>query len=533
MKNINYQAQRGSTLIVAIILLLLLSVVTYLGVQTGMFEQRTSTSDVRAKVVHQVAEAGLNQAVEHVRLLGSTFLPGSGESATSTRLAGKWTECGRTDSSFPCGAEADLDRREQMYAFSGGTDITTNAAPTEVDVKSLPLGQSFTAVGNFPVTYSVGALLCLVDSATTGAGKTAKCTRNFAASVTNAVKLVSTGLIEGEAARATVTVTVGTYRIINTPPSLPPVVASSVIAGLGNATIVANPNGGGKGVPLSVWTRGYLGALGNTASGSYQTCEADEFFRSDDSTTLASTGALLCDNCACPSAAKISVNGTEGKDSLDRDDTDSGVNKAVDATLSPAYQFPCDLFAYVFGTKARNNVVATDPFSDVPALCETLAPSTIGGTSNVQDYLNANFKRVNDCDTLVTSASTGGTNDGGFYWMPNGCSLSGLGHIGSPQRPVVMVVDSSFKDSGPTIYGLVFVRDPATTYASPGAGAAEYGTGGGTAVIYGAVVIEGAGALNGGLKIVSSPQTLARIGSDPNNIKFARVPGTWNDSLTY
>ena len=55
----------------------------------------------------------------------------------------------------------------------------------------------------------------------------------------------------------------------------------------------------------------------------------------------------------------------------------------------------------------------------------------------------------------------------------------------------------------------------------------------GTAVIYGAVVIEGEGTLNGGLKIISSPETLAAILKDPNNIRFARVPGTWNDSLSY
>src|SRR5207342_2289544 len=101
---------------------------------------------------------------------------------------------------------------------------------------------------------------------------------------------------------------------------------------------------------------------------------------------------------------------------------------------------------------------------------------------------------------------------------------------------VVMVVDSSFKNSGPTIYGLVFVRDPATTYdptVAGGAGAAGYAPGGGTAIIYGALVIEGEGKLNGGLKIISSPETLATILNDPNNIKVARVPGSWNDSLSY
>jgi hypothetical protein len=515
---------------VAIILLLLLSLVTFLGVQSSMSEQRTATSDTRAKIVHRVAESGLDQAVEYVRVFGSTFLPAAGGTPDST----KWTLCDAADTTFPCGA-ADPSRRGLMYAYTGGADIPSNAASTAVDVKSLPMGQQFTTVGGFNVTYNVGALLCLIDSSTMGSGKAAQCTTSASSSKTNAVQLVSTGQIAGENARATISTMVGTYRIINTPPSLPPVVASSVISGLGNATIVANPDGGGgvgSHVPLSVWTRGYLGALGDTASGSYQTCESDEFFRTDNSATINSTtGAVLCDNCDCPAAAELSKNGTEGKDSLDRDDTDTGINKATDTVLSPTYSFPCDLFGYVFGVTGRTNAVDSDQFHDTPPLCETLAPSTIGGTSNEQDYIDANFTSNSNCDSLV-----GTTNSGGFFYLPNGCALSGPGQIGSPEHPVVLIADSTFKNSGPTIYGLVFVRDPATTYdpsVSGGAGAADYAPGGGTAVIYGALVIEGEGTLNGGLKIISSPATLNAILNDPNNVKIARVPGSWNDSLSY
>lgn len=533
----NRHFQTGSTLVIAIVLLLLLSLVTFLGVQSSLSEQRTATSDTRTKVVHRVAEAGLDQAVEYVRVFGNTFLPGAGGTPDPT----KWTLCSSTDTSFPCGAEPNSSRRGLMYAYVGGADIPTNAASTAVDVKSLPMGQQFTKVGNFNVTYNVGALLCLIDSSSTGAGKSATCTTSASSSKTNAVQLVSTGQIAGETARATISTTVGTYRIINTPPSLPPVVASSVITGLGNATIVANPDGGGgvdSHVPLSVWTRGRLGALGDTASGSYQTCETHEFFHSDDSVTINSTtGAAICDNCDCPAADTLSKNGTEGKDSLDRDDTDSGVNKAVDSVLSPTYSFPCDLFGYVFGVQGRTDSVNSDQYSDTPPLCETLAPSTIGGTSNEQDYIDANFTTINTGSsngdqTALKAQSTGG----GFFYLPQGLQLSGTGQVGTPEHPVVIIADTSFKDTGPTIYGLVFVRDPATTYdpgVAGGAGGAYYASGGGTAVIYGAVVIEGEGTLNGGLKIISSPETLKAILNDPNNIKFARVPGSWNDSLSY
>ena len=47
------------------------------------------------------------------------------------------------------------------------------------------------------------------------------------------------------------------------------------------------------------------------------------------------------------------------------------------------------------------------------------------------------------------------------------------------------------------------------------------------------MVIEGPGKLNGGLKIISSPAILAAILNSPKNKRMARVPGSWNDGLTY
>jgi hypothetical protein len=190
------------------------------------------------------------------------------------------------------------------------------------------------------------------------------------------------------------------------------------------------------------------------------------------------------------------------------------------------------LFGYIFGVTGRVNSVNTDSYSDTPPLCETLAPSTIGGTSNEMDYINANFTTVADQGASLI----GTTDNGGFYYLPNGMAIHAGGNIGSPEHPVVLIVDGNFKNNGPNIYGLVFVRDPATTYdptVNGGAGGAGIDPGGGTGIIYGAIVVEGDGTLNGGLKVISSPQTLSAILNDPNNIRFARVPGTWNDSLSY
>lgn len=60
--------QRGSALVVAVILLLLASVITLLTLNVGVFEQRTSGNDARAKLIAEVAEAGIAQGAEYFRL---------------------------------------------------------------------------------------------------------------------------------------------------------------------------------------------------------------------------------------------------------------------------------------------------------------------------------------------------------------------------------------------------------------------------------------------------------------------------------
>lgn len=531
--------QSGVILIVAIVLLLLLSVVTFFAVKVGLADQRDATADARAKIAHRVAEAGLDQAVEYLRLNSATLLPSAGVAPGSD-----WTSCSATDQTFPCGAidpaSSNSSTRALYYAYTAGVSDGHAASPSQVDTRSLKMGQSFTTVGNFPVTYNVGAVLCMIDKNSVGSGKTANCTSSAGDSDRLAVVLVSTGQIDGESARATISEAMAQYKVLNTPNGLPPVVSSSIISGLGNGTIVPNPNSGGKGVPLSVWTRDTLGDVGDTASGSFQTCQADEYFRSGSTSEVWSNGAVTCTDCACASADELSKNGTEGKDMLDRDDTDSGTNQATDTVLSPSYQFPCDLFAYVFGVTAREDKVSTDKYADAPPLCETQTDADGNGTADVVDFLSDtnNFTEISDCQDLVQPVGSG---TGGFYWVPSGnCSPNATGDIGSPTDPVVIVTDCSFKDTGPTIYGLVFVRDTSAVYGdgscaadADAAGAADYEAGGGTATIYGAVVIEGPGKLNGGLDIISSPAILSQIVNSDRNLKFARVPGTWNDSLTY
>src|SRR5688572_27747660 len=79
---------RGNALVVAVILLLLASVITLLTLNVGIFEQRTSGNDARAKLIAEVAEAGIAQGAEFFRLQPALLKP-----------SGNWVQC--TDDSFP------------------------------------------------------------------------------------------------------------------------------------------------------------------------------------------------------------------------------------------------------------------------------------------------------------------------------------------------------------------------------------------------------------------------------------------------
>lgn len=528
--------QRGAVLYVALALLVILALGALFAVQTGLTEQRAATSDARTKVVQQVAESGLEQAIEYVRMHQATLLPGPG-----TLPGAGWTQCSATDTGFPCGAidpsAANSATRALYYAYTGGADIATNAAPTAVDVRSLPMGQAFDTVGDFPVTYSVGAVICPIEYETIGTAN-ALCTSDPDKSKSFAITLVSTGQIAGESARSTVSIGLSQYRVINPSPDVPPVVSSSVISGLGNATIVSNPDansmgnlsGTQGGWAISAWSRSTIGPMGGAPSGSFQTCEASDYF--DETTTLSSNGIPLCDNCGCSNDVSSKSLG-EGRDILDRDDTDGSFLKASDAALAPDYYFPCDLFAYTFGIRAREDKVTTDSYGDTPPLCETQIDTDAStATTDIEDFLQTNFKQGTDCQAELVDKSA----DGGFFWYKNGCEFKSGSTVGSPENPVVIVADRTFRNAGPTVYGIVFVRDPAKVYdkdVNGGSGGASYAPGGGNGIIYGALVIEGDAKLNGGLKIISSPGVFQAIANSKNNLKLARVPGSWNDGLTY
>ena len=162
--------QTGNVLLVVVLLLLLVSVMTLFALNVGLFEQRSSGNDLRAKLVTEVAEAGLAEGMEYLR-----------QNANFIVDTDKWEACADTDTTFPCGAiqpnaqvqtvdaggnaiTVTVTRRSSMrYWKGGGYDFDGDGSVAGWETKMLPFNHAITNTGNgFPARYGVGPVLCRV-----------------------------------------------------------------------------------------------------------------------------------------------------------------------------------------------------------------------------------------------------------------------------------------------------------------------------------------------------------------------------------
>ena len=279
--------QSGNVLIVVILLLALAGIMTLFALNTGVFEQRSSGNDMKAKVVSEVAQAGLSQGME--------FLHQHYAYMTDTS---KWTQCTATDSSFPCGTVPSTRRATMYYWSSGGFDFDGNGTVSGWETRMLPIAAANKLpTTSFPTTYGVGVVLCRVATKASKSDPTT-CTDSGSATNTSILTFVSVGAIPGENARTTLTQSVGSYEILNNIPNTPPVVASGSINLVGTIQVVTNPNAGGTGVPVSLWTPKSL-----NGNGTGNSCYANEFYSSGGSVDWSHASTLpnfpLCDDCSC------------------------------------------------------------------------------------------------------------------------------------------------------------------------------------------------------------------------------------------
>lgn len=598
--------QSGTTLVVALLLILLASLLALFAVNVGLSDQRSSAADVRSRLVQQAAETALSQGIEYVKLNSSTVLD-----STNATL---WKQCTDADTSFPCGSVPrcatgggttscandslgiSTARRSNMFYYIGGAGYDVNGSGSSsdtMDQRSLPLDRLITTgavgsntsaagtVGNgYTVNYGVGALLCMVrKTAPTSTVPTppTECTTDASkASGVKLVTLVATATIPGEGASTTLSTMMGTSASVNNPANAPPVTASGTITANGNLQIVTNPNSGGPGVPVSVWTR-----LDASKTGTPNTCYLDGFIRDQKNNATpeyegSKTKIIACDTCICNSSTALSYTDSgnkqqQGIDILDVD-TSAQCTNSVTTSCKPnlnvqSGEFPCDLFNFVFPQAAWTDTNG-DGFCEkriVTTYTGADGKATTMGADEAFLYTNATFiipntnvtyasgstpstvaksTQLTTCNKILNDSVTTNTLKGSAYglvWDQQGCGIGSNKQVGTVDNPVMLVEDGTTKIQG-RLFGLLYVRpdlygsstgplDPTTGAAADGTGALSTDAG---AAIYGAVVVHGTVTkINGTSAIIYSQQVLNNLSNETPLNPFSAVPAAWTDRFAY
>ncbi|MFC5577513.1 hypothetical protein ACFPOA_05700 [Lysobacter niabensis] len=573
--------QRGSALLVAVVLLLLAGIMTLFALNVGVFENRSTGNDIRAKMVNEVAEAGLSQGFEYLMRQQAALM----EDSTL------WRRCGAAEVAYPCGAvsaatydhdadvtTAPITRRETMWRLvdSGHTDPNFDDAMVPAmlqlpnTIQKVGAGAE-TANGGFSVAYGVAPVVCFVATRKTGELNTApiRCSTDIStASNRRIATFVSVAQVLGESSRTTLTQTVGRFALVDAPAAKPPVIASGSVDVTGGLQIVTNPNSGGPGVPVSVWTRKDV-----SKTGTPNTCYADEFFRfgakNNAPPTFGGTvvKTIICDTCQCNGDKSLSYDKSgnvqdEGIDILDVEGDSSsngtGINYNVrsDALSYPTCEFPPDLFGHVFGVQAwlDND---HDCFAETKVMGTFTNPNTgaevLMGADEAFLFSYAETVINPTAATVALNALTSeqqaitaypSTALSGLVWCQSNCDVGSNTVVGSVDNPVVLVIDGSARIQG-KVFGLVFIRSTTGGTLTPAAGytmtSGEVAAGGNAvldmnagATVYGAMVVQGkVDKANGTAAIIYDEVVLGAIGKNPKNNRYATLPGAWNDNASY
>lgn len=546
--------QSGAVLLVAIVLLLLAGVMTMFALNVGVFEQRSTANDMRGKMVNGIAEAGLASGAEFLLRQHRDWM-------SSTAM---WELCQATDTKFPCGVipqfepDGTTPRRATMFRYKR-TAAAVADIPADLSKHMLPLDSADT-IGNvggvFDVAYGVAPVLCFVKkrAAADPVNTPLRCTANLAEATKQRIAtFVSVARIPGEAARATLTQVVGQYPLIGNLLGAPPILASGSIDLVGTLQVVTNPDSGGPGVPVSIWSRKNV-----SKSGTPNTCYADEFFRYGGKTPVLVEGILTCNDCGCANDKSLSFDSSgglqqEGMDILDIDGNTAATPIAgqINHDVLPS-EFPCDLFENVFGVKSWRD-------TDGDFFCETkittsYSPSwnpAVTRTVGVDEaflYKNARNIMVDTANADAVAITNGSgkvkpanwlTNNAtapeavGLIWCQKSCDIGPNDTIGTPTKPVIFVADGDTTIKG-TVFGFVFIRSTGNANLSATTGGNATLSMNGNAAVYGAVVVQGEiDKANGTAAVIYSREVLEALENSEDNIQRATLPGAWTDLKSY
>jgi hypothetical protein len=481
-KNLHYQSGMV-TIFTGILILVLLTLMMFFALRVGIFEQRVSANEMQQKRAFHAAESGIQHAKEYFR--ANTFLVASsqpevlGDGTPGWLSPGneRWLPCSGTGldltsgtGSHPCYAEPDADLRSDLYYW---LDPVSNSLEVPVDTQGLLPGTT--------ETVEVQALLCVLEIDPEAETPVQGCSTDT--SLVDGSRYMVTLLSRGAAdcrsdtdcaAEAKLSEKVSSFggAAGGQAPAVP-LTTKNMFPPSGAAEVVANPNGGGKGVPISVWMNRNPectpdGSAIDPSQGSWATCEAHEWYETDS----LPEDAQCPGSCSC--AVQESLSYTHGTDDI------LGIDLVQDEA------FPCDLFQFYFGTPSSNY-------------------ETVKGFAKV----------LSDCDSLGPGSS-------GVYWISGTqCNIQANAVIGSPYAPVLLISATGVTSlqGGATIFGVLYLSDVEDGNA--------YFESRGNNIVYGQVILDAQfGSYNGTFQIVYNENLITRIAGAGD---LGNTPGTWSD----
>ncbi len=255
----------------------------------------------------------------------------------------------------------------------------------------------------------------------------------------------------------------------------------------GNLTVVSNPNGGGAGVPLSIWSKETI--TEDDVGGSFVSCGLQEY-------------------------------NNEQQYNSNQDCTDySYSNKTKlgsDVLSGPDANFPENLVSYVFsGAETMDDVVNDTKIMYPDASGPRSYLSRIGG-----DDQPTTAETV--CQNVTSADYTQAQNAGRYIIKGSSCDLSNK-VIGTEDNPIQLVIwNGELKmNSNTEIWGMVFVySENGTAKATLNGGAVLNGL----FVSNASIEVQG----NGNFNAVYNANVINNLAAGSNPV-VAIVPGSWRD----
>lgn len=421
MKNNVTKNQRGAAvLLVSVVLLIAVTMVVMFAARVGILDQRISGNELRHKVAFANAEAGLDQAAAYLR---------ANPVLHDGNVADGWATCTGSTAIFPC----NLAGAEMVFAtVAVGSSITSSVN----NIAALPLSASF-----------------LVKTATTTIALGQGTSDDGTGAAVAQVSFVKTSLL--------------------TPGQVPPLMIPSGNLS-GSFNIVPNPNGGGPGVPISVWAKNTL----DTSGANWKTCDHGEF--KDGGAICMDTKSDGDSWSGCSCASERSNSGNVDTDIVMYSDAD----------------FPDSPFVYLFGDDTAGDTLAS------------LKPE-------IKAQAEATGLVLENCTNLVSAFS--GLSDSALVWVTGDCDIGSNVTIGSRDKPIILVVEGELRvNAGAEVWGILMGLDEFVLNGGP--------------VIHGSAISEIPSDLtNGNYSQVYDESVFANLRDDTINTDIAKVSYSWRD----